>query len=344
MPCTSLTSLSITVTSVRTDQDVLFFSAALPDQDVLVISRLSSLQQLKLIFHTGAEIVPRMNVAPLSRLMKLEQLTVEGFAAREQSSGLAVAVQLPASLTFLCCASPSREEDTLDSWESSVMAATSLRKLHLVDGELNHSRFIWGLSSLQELTELVCTYTSSEYAGYLFNHALPASVSKLSKLEVLRIETRNPIYPWHQHVFSSTSLGEILLNCPKLRVLGPAGDFNATGSTEVTAGVQMEHLRSVSVYDGWELHGWLMSARVLPALESLEVGALAIHSELVQGLCVHTQLTQLRLDTGFATAALDRVGRAGQGLKHWGALCPSSSGLSLRIPTVELRLHLATGS
>jgi hypothetical protein len=291
--------------------------AALPNQDMLVISRLATLQQLTLscpLYCDGFGTC--LDVAPLSKLTNLRQLTVVGFIPMDQGSG-GIAVQLPASLTYMCCAA-TLDFSIMEGWASPILAATCLRRLQLVEEDLGH---LQDISPLQNLTALVCSYSPREDAQFVCYHQLPASMTSLSKLEVLRIEDKDPCYPWHQHFFISDYIADFHKNCPKLREIGPVTNESDETTTTAMVGVSQQHLTYLSVDSDWnnKLPG-CMPARCFPHLQCLEVSDNTVSKELAQSICGHTQLTKLRLDT--ALVCVKDVARymawsGWSGLKQW---------------------------
>jgi hypothetical protein len=308
-------------------------AVTLPDQDMLIISRLQTLRQLKLSCPKyNDDMATCLDVAPLSKLSRLEQLTVEGFIPRNQGSG-GLAVQLPASLTFMCCASAAPADlYILEGWASSILAATTLRKLQLVDGDLAVE--LKDISCLQSLTAIICSYSSVEDVHYVCYHPLPVSITSLSKLEVLRIEDKDPCYPWRQNYWIADSLIEVSAHCPNLCEMGPVADDGVRPTTEaVMRGAMMQQLTYSSCHAvrSNELLGCI-PAVPLANLQYLHVSDEAVSRDLVQCICGATQLTQLRLDTAHMSAIGRAVPMAWSGLNPIGRALPKLQRLELANP------------
>jgi hypothetical protein len=270
-----------------------------------------------------------LDVAPLSKLSRLEQLTVEGFIP----SSRRMSVQLPESLTCMCCASAAPlDVYILEGWASSILAATSLCRLQLVDGKMDVH--LQDISSLQNLTGIVCSYSSGEDVHSGLDHWLPASITGLGKLEVLRIEDKDPCCPRRQHAFMTESLGEIFKNCSKLREIGPVGSNGDQPTTEVVMrGVVMQQLSYISCCSRRSdvLLGCI-PARTLTNLQYLDVTDKAITRDHVQRICGATQLTHLRLDTAYISATGQAVPMAWSGLDPIGRALPKLQRLELANP------------
>ena len=246
---------------------------------------------------------------------------------------------LPGSLTSLTFEGTAPPESGLDnamvrSWWPHLQSATSLQKLQLIKFDTCNNLFQggWGEGGLEgladaqwedpldfavvapHLREFHCTLTSEQ--GLCF--PLPPSLSLLTNLEVLRVETHKPREHWQRHVvdcFAPPSCKGLLESCVKLRELGCLGgmvvaDFNHVAGWQdelqpdftaelIAAKVKCNQLTKLHVAElaGDGIPAWVCPA-ICPQLQHLVVEMSEGRWPYREELSALTSLTCLSLDAG----------------------------------------------
>ena len=238
-------------------------------------------------------------ISPLSALTNLQQLVVKGLvpqAEQQQQEQMC----LPASLTSLMI----EGEQQLDkeaarvattNWLQHAAGCSNLQQLQLInlygeDWGLQHLDF-GGIAHLKELR-----FVNSPGRDTSVGRILPASITKLTNLEVLWLGTLGSSHPWEYYYWdlddeNVLSLMDVSEQCPMLRQLGPLCKCD---NSDVPR--PFKHLSHLVLLDSVPL--WLDHIRC-PSLVNLtiEPASKSISDELLQQLCQLKGLTCLQLNT-----------------------------------------------
>ena len=298
--CSSLTSLTINLPG---DQ--------LLQVDHEPLGQLTSLSKLTLCYQVRVEgPLWQVEITGLVRLTNLRWLTVKGFvppASEEQQQQQRC---LPASLTSLIIEGAQQldeEEahDAIELWLQHAAGCGDLQQLQLVylysGDEGLRSLDFGGFAHLKELRFLNLPSPETSSAGTL----LPASITQLTDLEVLWLETLSSSKFWTYHFFWGLGTADMDLlvaiseQCPMLQQLGPLCDWESEWDNPNVLGPQpFKHLSHLVLQEGTP--HWLDHTRC-PSLMNLTI---EVHSyvadELLRQLAQLTGLTCLQLNAAFA--------------------------------------------
>ena len=287
--CPTLTRLSIITGSS---------AEAVSSLDMAALGRLTSLTRLSFMFGCPSEASSSMS---FSQLSNLQQLEVSGIHPVDNQPQQQHVVWLPNSLTSLLVDygdeyySTSRNQ--LRAWLRGLPQPNQLQQLQALQCPAFAGPGIADLGLVQALRELHCSGIRHESFSAVVGKMMPDSVSKLSDLEVLWVESCNSRVPWAQHVWKGLNIDAVAVNCPKLKRLGAVMPFG------------MGNILSVPLAQLTELHmlDWVSQAPVewflpanFPQLQHLALEFAVLSQQLVDRLAGFTQLTQLRLDNGSA--------------------------------------------
>ena len=320
--CPTLTSLSISSTAY-----------ALQQFDVMLLGRLRGLQELTLRFPGPADETQRLSIFPLSRLTNLQRLVVQGVhpePSEEAAAAAAAAVGpqgglggeaaaaagggdggggsssnlhpiLPKGLTSLVLEGHWDDDEDfaqllLRDWASIFQPDNQLRELHILNYPDLEGRLLESmeLGALSELTELRISLTANSEFDDCYSMALPASVTLLSKLQVLEVGT----YDWQaatmQHCCRLRLPGDV-------RLLGELRELKVLGWVSLhapkygpRAGLCKLTKLCCCVSDR-PLPDW-MTASSCPLLQELQLDGVSFSDVDIQSVARLTQLTSLRLD------------------------------------------------
>ena len=248
--CSSLTSLTIDLPG---DQRLYVDHAPL--------GQLTNLRKLALCYELPEEgQLWQVATNDLARLTKLQQLMVKGFvpaAAEVQQQQLQQSC-LPASLTSLVIEGGRQldevaAEEFIQLWHPHTVGCSNLQQLQLI----NLCSGDWGLDfdfgRTAHLKELHFDDSADRGEVFGFGTSLPASITKLTDLEVLWLGTLGSPHLSTPHTFhhfwdmllSETDLSmDALEQCPRLRQLGPVG--GGGGKSSHTAATRAPFVSSSS--------------------------------------------------------------------------------------------------
>ena len=326
--CSSLASLAIDLPG---DQ--------LLQVDHAPLGQLTSLSKLSLCYE-----IPRPGklrqvvVSPLSALTNLQQLVVKGFVPQAEQPQHQQQRCLPASLTSLIIEGEQQLDReaakvAIEHWLQHAAGCSNLQQLQLInifreDGGLPELDF----AGVTHLKELRCVNSPGRDTSVGF--ILPSSISKLTDLEVLWLETLGSAHLWEHYYWVVDSedalFMELSQQCPKLRQLGPlCGEWS-----EFHAPQPFKHLSHLVLLES--VPQWFDQIRC-PSLVNLTIDVFSyVSEEVVQKLAELTGLTCLQLNAAYGYVEKFILPEEG-----WANLDPLAAGL-FNLQRLELVNHFAT--
>ena len=277
------------------------------------LSQLTSLRKLTLCYGVCAEGPPwQVGITGLARLTNLRWLTVKGFvppASEEQQQQQQRC--LPTSLMSLIIEGAQQldeeeAKDSIESWLQHAAGCRDLQQLQLIDlysgAEGWQGLDFGGFAHLKELR-----FVNSPSRQASMDVYLPVSITKLTDLEVLWLETLGSSRLWtYQYYWGLDSVDmELLMSiseqCPMLRELGPLCDWEGKWDiTNVLVPQPFKHLSRLVLQEG--APHWLDHTRC-PSLVNLTIEVCkTVSDELLQQLAQLTGLTFLQLNAAVAYA------------------------------------------
>ena len=264
--------------------------------NIWMLSQLQSLTSLTLQFRNTTVCTV---LWPLSGLSRLQQLSVEGLVPIDPGSVHGNFCALPASLTSVFIKGHGEHEAPffcfVNDWTNHVPRGNCIQKLTFqlcrMGPEDRHAAGFERLSTLRELSFI--RYPSPE-VNHMELVQLPACLSSVTTLEVLRVGTIDSKMPWHQHYGEMRTLQPLLRNGCRLREL----DKVRPCRLDEAAVRGLRHLTKLglwAIYD--DVPGWLVGA-TCPELKHLVLEMSYVSQQDVQQISTLRQLTHLRLDVG----------------------------------------------
>ena len=313
--CTLVTLTSLRSISITRERE------GLDQIELEALAELKTIRNLTLRFTHARRC--SLDISQLSQLTNVQQLTVAGLLPVPVVDSKPIRA-LPSSLSSLVLEGGGRVVP-VKAWLDHLIAPSSLQHLQLVHPALdgfNQAAPNVNWSSLVNLRELYMSLPGDREYWLPQRVSLPDAMSALSSLEVLMVKTIDGAWPWSQYIvfadFTLSSLREV--GC-LIKVNGSNVEAAAAAGTAGTVPPPFPQLSSFGAY----LPGSLPSNwESMSHLQHLSLETLKVDDSRLQQLQRLTQLTSLRLSTGFslvfslmetgaaisAWASLEPVGRA----------------------------------